>query len=147
MPLQDSYHTQMDTPTVWVISPDPETRRLIELNLTKRGFNTVEASLQGNLPASNVPPQLIILDVDLPGTSGLEVVDSLRRTFKVEGVPLVLLLSTAPTAGQLAAFQPARWLEKPLAMDSLLALVRESIASQQAEQENVMCNKHEEGLE
>ncbi|RME48460.1 MAG: hypothetical protein D6791_03255 [Chloroflexi bacterium] len=131
MPFQDS--TQIDVSTVWVVSSDSEARRLIGLNLMKRGFNIVEASLEDGLPASNAPPRLVIVDVSLTSASGQEVVDSLRRIPGVEGVPLVLLLSTAPTAGQLAAFQPARWLEKPLDMDSLLTLVRECMASQQAE--------------
>jgi hypothetical protein len=50
-------------------------------------------------------------------------------------VPLILVLAAAPTASRLVPLQPVRWLEKPLAMDALLALVRESVARQGAERE------------
>jgi hypothetical protein len=45
---------------------------------------------------------------------------------------MILLLSTAPAARRLVPLQPVRWLEKPLAMDVLLALVRESLGQQGA---------------
>lgn len=46
---------------------------------------------------------------------------------------MILLLSAAPTARRLTPLQPVRWLEKPLAMDVLLALVRQSLGQQEAE--------------
>lgn len=112
---------------VWVISPDPDTRRLIGLNLTKRGFRTLEVSSQREVPLSSEKPQLIVLDVDPLDESGWEAVEAVRHSPWAQGVPLVLLASAAPTANQLATLQPVHWVEKPLTMDALLALVRERL--------------------
>ncbi len=127
----------MDVPMVWVISPDPDTRRLIGLNLSKRGLRILEASPQGELALSGAKPHLIILDVDAPDESGWEAASALRQSPWLQGVPLILLLAAAPTASRLVPLQPVRWLEKPLAMDALLALVRESVARQGAERETL----------
>lgn len=122
---------------VWVISPDPDTRRLIGLNLSKRGLRVLEASPQGELAPSGDKPHLIILDVDPPHESGWEAASALRQSPWLQGVPLILALGAAPTASRLVPLQPVRWVEKPLAMGPLLALVRESVARQGAERETL----------
>lgn len=139
----------MDVHKIWVISPDPDTRRLIGLNLNKRGFDVLEASPQDRLPPfggvypersrgaqdrpSGAEPLLIILDMEPPGESGWEAASVLRQSPGLQETPMILLLSAAPAARRLISLQPVRWLEKPLAMDALLALVRESLGRQGAE--------------
>jgi DNA-binding response OmpR family regulator len=117
----------MDIPIAWVISPEPDTRRLVGLNLSKRGFRAVEISPLDKLVSSGARPHLIILDVDPLGESAWESVKLLRQSAKAQDVPLILLLSVAPTASQIASLQPVHWVKKPLAIDEFLALVRESV--------------------
>ena len=125
----------MDVHKIWVISPDPDTRRLIGLNLSKRGFGVLETSPQDGLVPfgfaqdrpSGAKPLIIILDVDPPDESGWEAASVLRQSPGLQERPMILLLSAAPAARRLVPLQPVRWLEKPLAMDALLALVRESL--------------------
>jgi len=119
----------MAVPTIWVISSDPEIRRLIALNLSKRGFRILEFALPISSPPSGEPPRLIILDLDAESSDGFdwEAVETLRQHPVTQAVPVLLLLSAPPRAEQLSAFQPARWVEKPLAMDVLLRAVRESL--------------------
>lgn len=116
---------------VWIISPDPGTRRLVGLNLSKRGFHTLEISSRDAPACSGTQPHLIILDImDPPDESGWEVAGALRQNLGAESVPLILLLSAAPTLSQLATLQPVRWVEKPLAIDALLAVILESLGQQ-----------------
>ena len=123
----------MDVHKIWVISPDPDTRRLIGLNLNKRGFGVLETSPQDGLVPSSAEPLIIILDMDPPDESGWEAASVLRQSPGLQETPMILLLSTAPAARRLVSLQPVRWLEKPLAMGALLALVRESLGRQGAE--------------
>lgn len=120
----------MDLPVIWIISPDLDARRLIGLNLKKRGLGVLETSPQDRPESFNVEPQLIILDMDLPDESGWEAASALRRGPGVQATPIILLLSAAPTARRLVPLQPVRWLEKPLAMDALLALVWQGLGQQ-----------------
>ncbi len=119
-----------DAPKIWIISPDPDTRRLIRLNLKKRGMSVLETSPQDGLKPSRAEPQLIILDMDQPDESDWEAASALRRCPGVQGAPMILLLAAAPSARRLVSLRPVRWLEKPLAMDALLDLVRQSLGQQ-----------------
>ena len=120
----------MDVHKIWVISPDPDTRRLVGLNLSKRGFGVLETSPQDGLVPSGAEPLIIILDVDPPDESGWEAASVLRQSPGLQGTPMILLLSAAPTARRLVPLQPVRWMEKPLDMNALLALVRQSLGQQ-----------------
>lgn len=120
---------------VWVISSDPDTRRLIGLNLSKRGLRMLKTSTQVGLVPSGAQPHLIILDIDPSDESGWEAATALRHSSWLQGVPLILVLAAAPTASRLVPLRPVHWMEKPLAMDALLALVRESLAPPGAERE------------
>ena len=121
----------MDLPMIWIISPDLDARRLIGLNLKKRGFGVLETSPQDRPESCCVEPQLIILDMDQPDESGWEAASALRRGLGVQATPMILLLSAAPMARRLVPLQPVRWLEKPLAMDALLALVWQGLGQQE----------------
>ena len=123
---------------VWIISADSDCRRLIGLNLGKRGLRTLEIGMRDGLTLDYAQPDLIILDADpsaAPNGPVWEVGSALRRNGRLREVPLILILPTLPTAGQLAPLQPVRWVEKPLSMGSLLALVREGLAPQRAERD------------
>jgi DNA-binding response OmpR family regulator len=121
----------MDMPVVWIIGPDFDTQRLIELNLSKRGIRVVKAFPESDLAFPAVDPQLIILDIDLPDKSGWATVSALRQHPRLQGVPLILILAYAPATSRLVPLRPVRWVEKPVAVGALLTLVRESLTRQE----------------
>jgi DNA-binding response OmpR family regulator len=123
----------VDGPTVWIISRDPDTRRLISLNLNRRGFQTQEFSSPEELPSSGGRPELIILDTSLPDEPDWEAIGALRQLPATNTAPLILLLADAPATSRLAPFQPIRWVEKPLAIDTLLLVAREELGDQRSE--------------
>jgi DNA-binding response OmpR family regulator len=118
---------EMDMPIVWVIGQDPDNRELIGLNLRKRGFRALEGCSHEDLTSRNTNPQLIILEVDADDESGWQAARELRHDSALQGTPLILLVTAAPSTRRLVPLQPVRWLEKPLAMDAMLALVKESL--------------------
>ena len=101
----------MDGPTIWVISPHPNTRQLIGLNLSKRGYHTLEVP-HDNLALAEGKPDAVILDVDPPAELDGAAVQSIREHGKLHQVPLLLILADAPSNRRLARLQPARWVKK-----------------------------------
>ena len=71
---------------------------------------------------SAIHTDLVILDVDLPGLSGLEVYDWLRRRPATATVPC-LFMSAAGRLEELAHRQITDYLAKPFDIDELLARV------------------------
>jgi len=79
---------------VLVIEDDPSTLRFLEYTLQQEGFEilTAKNGLDGLKMAQNLRPDLIILDIMLPGLDGYEVCHKLRQKPETANV-LVLVLS------------------------------------------------------
>ena len=117
------------TPLAWVMSRDAEIRRVIALNLRKRGMRCAELTAPpGESEPPAVKPQVIILDVEPAAGLDWETAHTLRRISWLQGVPLVVVVAATLPASQLAALIPIYAVHKPLALDELLAQVRQSLA-------------------
>ena len=83
--------------------------------------------LRGLARAQAAPPDLVLLDIQLPGIDGYEVLRRLRADPRTQGIPVVAVSANAMradvAAGQAAGFQA--YLTKPVDLDHLLATVRE----------------------
>lgn len=75
---------------VLVVEDDPTTREVLRRYLSRAGLEVVEADdgRDGLAAFSRMPPDLVILDLMLPGIDGLDVCERIRR---VSGVPIMLL--------------------------------------------------------
>ncbi len=83
---------------VWVIDQDEEMNRAVGLMLKLLGcevaaFYNVRAAAQTLLVG--VRPDLIILDINIPEVSGLDMVEFLRRRPESKNIPIVMLSSEA----------------------------------------------------
>ena len=90
----------MDQPKVLVVDDEPKIRDLVRRYLEADGFAVTE---QGDGPgalhsAERDHPDLIILDVMLPGLDGVEVLRTLRQTSQV---PVILLTARAEEVDKL----------------------------------------------
>jgi DNA-binding response OmpR family regulator len=66
---------------ILVIEDDPGTSRLVEYSLRHEGYEVIKAfnGLEGIRKATNEAPDLLILDVMLPGMDGFEICHRLRE--------------------------------------------------------------------
>jgi DNA-binding response OmpR family regulator len=115
------------TCTVLTIEDQPDIRRLIRMTLEFKGFGVLEAANgpDGLQLARSRRPDLILLDVMMPGMDGLSVAQALASDPALRSVPVVMLsaLGTADAvqAGLQAGAQ--HYLVKPFSPKELLALV------------------------
>ena len=85
---------------ILVVDDDPPIVRLLRVNLEMEGYEVAVAS-NGKEALEAVkahPPDLVLLDVILPGMDGLEVVTRLRRDPATARLPVVLLSARAQDA-------------------------------------------------
>jgi CheY-like chemotaxis protein len=93
-----------------------------------RGVRLITAALPraGLVLARNAHPALILLDINLPGMDGYEVLRHLQADHRTAGIPVVAVSANALDAdlqaGLAAGF--ADYLPKPLDMQQLLDTVR-----------------------
>ncbi|MEW6285605.1 MAG: response regulator [Chloroflexota bacterium] len=82
--------------TVWTVDDDEEMNRAIGLMLKLldcevTAFHTIRAAAQ--MFVSGRKPDLLILDINMPEVSGLDMVEFLRRRPDTKDLPIVMLSS------------------------------------------------------
>lgn len=70
---------------------------------------------------SGTPPMLVLLDINMPGMSGTELLAELRRDPRMEWLPVLMLTSSNDDGDVLAAFngRANAWMSKPLSYGNL----------------------------
>jgi two-component system phosphate regulon response regulator PhoB len=83
----------MSTAHILIIEDEPAIAEILQYNLQENGFRvSVEGTGDRGLAAlRRQPPDLVILDLMLPGLDGLEITRLLKRDAKTARVPIVML--------------------------------------------------------
>jgi two-component system KDP operon response regulator KdpE len=112
-------------PTVLVVDDEPQIRRALRTNLTVRGYRVVEAGTgQAALAAvADHHPDVVLLDLGLPGLDGIEVLHGLRGW---TDVPVIVLTVREREADKVEALDAGAddYVTKPFGMNELLARLR-----------------------
>jgi len=114
--------------TILVIEDDDDILELIRYNLNKEGFNVsgVGSGEEGVSQARANPPDLIILDLMLPGIDGFEVCRELRGDPKTAHIPLIMLTARGEEADIVSGLELGAddYIIKPFSPRVLLARIR-----------------------
>ena len=113
---------------VLVVDDEPQIRRALLLNLRARGYDVLEAA-SGEAAvqaAASEHPDLVLLDLGLPGMSGLDVIAALRGWSQV---PIIVLTVRDDERAKVLAFDAGAddYVTKPFGMDELLARLRAAL--------------------
>ena len=90
----------MPPPTVLVVEDDPVILRLLEVNFELEGFRVLLArdGAEGIEAARQHQPDVVISDIMMPRTSGLELVSTLKGDVDTKAIPIILLSAKAQTS-------------------------------------------------
>ena len=117
-----------DTRRVLVVDDDSDLRSLVAYRLTRSGFSVTEAADGPSaLDAARAePPHLVVLDVMMPGRSGLDVCRELRADPRTAHVPVMLLTAVTNDAYVAMGFGAgaAHYMTKPFSPSALVAKAR-----------------------
>src|SRR5687767_15587103 len=123
---------------ILVIDDEAEIRRSVRMILEYDGYDVLEASSgpEGVALAEKESPDLIFLDVKMPGMDGLDALQRIRQAN--ESLPVVIIsghgtVSTAVEATKLGAFD---FIEKPLASERVLVTIRNALDQGRLQDEN-----------
>jgi DNA-binding response OmpR family regulator len=117
---------------VLVVDDEPDVLLLCRLNLEQRGHEVLEAP-NGDTAlelARSGSPDLVVLDLMLPGIDGYEVLEALRTGEVTSGVPVLVLTAKSLQADRDHSRQlrASAFLTKPFLPDELCDLVDAMLA-------------------
>lgn len=135
-PLPSHPGTARRVKLVLIAEDDPDVAKLLRQVLTERLDVEADVVANGALVMDSVGarrPDLLILDVALPGLSGLDVFDLLRSYPHWQGVP-VLFLTGLPEQAETANAGTGvhEVLAKPFALDDLIARAERLMGGREA---------------
>lgn len=113
---------------ILVVEDEPDIRKLVHYNLTQERFKVLEAE-DGEKALKMIQrekPHLIILDLMLPGLSGLELCRNLRQQPETARLPILMLTAKAGEADRVVGLEMGAddYLTKPFSPRELVARVK-----------------------
>ena len=110
---------------ILLVDDDPNIRQLVNLYLQKEGFEVIMAD-RGDEAVKifkNTPPNLILLDLMLPGMDGWQVCREIR---KVSDIPIIMLTAKDETFDKVLGLEPGAddYIVKPFEMKELVARIK-----------------------
>jgi diguanylate cyclase (GGDEF)-like protein len=125
----DSYENKS---VVLLIDDDPLNIILLDSILTHQGFTTLKASngKEGRLLAQNEQPDLILLDIMMPGENGMETCKKLMGDPATSQIPIIFLTAKSEIRDELAGLKlgAADYITKPFSPAIVLARVNNHLA-------------------
>lgn len=123
--------------TVLVADDEPESRQFVEAVLKSRLPVRILSADNGEealrLARAN-HPNLIVMDVMMPGLTGYDVFLTLRKDPATTAIPVILLTGLVELRGYMDGSeklpQPAHCMDKPAKPEALLTLARTLLANQ-----------------
>lgn len=111
-----------------IVEDDEDLAFSLIFNLRKEGLYEVERYAAGGDALDHVavrPPDLLLLDLNLPDVDGLTICRELRRTDATKALPIVMLTARAEERDRLLGFELGAddYVVKPFSMKELLARV------------------------
>ncbi|MCB0065095.1 MAG: response regulator transcription factor, partial [Caldilineaceae bacterium] len=112
-------------PNILVVEDEPALLDTLEYNLVKQGYRVhlAKDGLRALELARETPPDLVILDIMLPGIDGFEVCRILRQEMNM---PIMFLTAKAEEVDKIVGLEVGAddYLTKPFSMRELLARVK-----------------------
>jgi two-component system alkaline phosphatase synthesis response regulator PhoP len=113
-------------PKILIVEDQKDLLKGLEINLVREGYSVLKASTgeEGVTLAVNEHPHLVLLDVMLPGLSGIDVCRELRR--RGIDVPIIFLTAKSDVIDRVVGLESGAddYVIKPFSLPELLARIR-----------------------
>jgi DNA-binding response OmpR family regulator len=125
----------MSNATILVVDDEPQIRRVLQATLSSNGYDVIEANSGKEAITAVVRehPDLILLDVNMPGMSGFEACNKIRMSF---GGPIIMVTVRDEEQDKVVAFDSGAddYVVKPFGVSELLARIRAALRRSSADE-------------
>jgi two-component system alkaline phosphatase synthesis response regulator PhoP len=115
-------------PTILLVDDDPDIREFVTFNLAKEGYNVVTAKdgAEGVEAVKKHRPDLVLLDVMMPGMDGIEACEAIRSNPEIASTLIAFLSARGEDYSQVAGFDAGAddYITKPIRPKVLVSRVK-----------------------
>lgn len=114
---------------VLIVEDEPALVDVLTYNLKLEGY-TVDSAMNGSDALSRIdsssPPDLVLLDLMLPDMSGVEICKHIRKTPKIQHVPIIMLTAKGEEIDRVVGFEVGAddYIVKPFSVRELILRIR-----------------------
>jgi class 3 adenylate cyclase/CheY-like chemotaxis protein len=133
--------TYSSQPYILLVDDEPNNLLLLEELLSSEGYRTysVSSGIEALAAAEVESPDLILLDVMMPGLNGFEVCQHLRESETMQAIPVIFLTALDDDESRLTGIEMMAddYLAKPIRSEMLLSKVRSLLRLNQLRQQKM----------
>lgn len=115
-------------PTILLVDDDPDIREFVTFNLAKEGYTVVTAKdgAEGVEAVKKHRPDLVLLDVMMPGMDGIEACEAIRTNPDIASTLIAFLSARGEDYSQVAGFDAGAddYITKPIRPKVLVSRVK-----------------------
>jgi DNA-binding response OmpR family regulator len=120
----------MEKSKILIIDDEVDFGKIIKMNLEESGDFTVEIAKDGKTGiklAQKIKPNLILLDVRMPGMDGFQVLEKLKKSNETLSIPVVMLSAMGDdfTKGKASELYGEEYITKPIDIQALKVKIKE----------------------
>jgi CheY-like chemotaxis protein len=117
---------------ILIVEDDQDTRQLLKFRLQAQGYETAFAfdAVTAVAAAREERPDLILLDMGLPGGDGIVVMERLKTFPALAHIPVVVVSAREPTTTEERALTAGAeaYVQKPIDNEQLLRAIRSALS-------------------
>lgn len=117
--------------TILVVEDQEDNRKILRDLLTSKGYRVIEVEngYEGIQKTVEHHPDLILMDIQLPGIDGYEVIKRIKTDPKTGKIPIIAVTSYALSGDSQKAFEAGcdGYVAKPYSPKKLLSMIEETL--------------------
>jgi two-component system nitrogen regulation response regulator GlnG len=124
---------------IWIVDDDQSIRFVLEKallreNLPTRSFTNPREVIDALDDADDEGPQVLVSDIRMPGGSGLELLEQVKK--RLPGLPVIIMTAFSDLDSAVSAFQGGafEYLPKPFDLPKAVELIRRAVEESQREE-------------
>lgn len=125
---------------IYIVEDEPDIREALAYNFKKEGFNTIEFSNGEDClqEVNKKKPDVLILDIMLPGISGLDVCREIRSDEALSNIAIIMLTAKGEEIDRIVGFELGAddYVTKPFSVRELILRVKVILKKQKESSQN-----------